>query len=215
MVEHEHEPGTANLDAPDALQTKGSNCAMGPAVLLVGSLLLLETGNVMVWTFAESIGEQAGMSVQYTSTFLGLSQLIGLIGSGITLALGARVPKMVLVAPTVITLGVGNLLVGTASGATAYTAGFLAINLAFFCLTPLLLALAAELDTSAGRLVVVAGGVSLVAGAVAPALAGWIAGPAGHWSRLGVTALILVLATLPLLIAPVRAARLRAAAQLR
>lgn len=194
-----------------ATGSSGSHSTLGPAVFLVAALLILEVGNVMIWTFAESIGERAGLSVQYTSTFLGLSQLIGLVGSGITLALGAKVGKMVLVGPAVVTLGVGNLLVGTAISPVPYTIGFLAINLAFFCLTPLLLALAAELDTSSGRLVVVAGGVSLVAGALAPAIGGWIAGAGGHWWRLGVTALALALLTLPLLVLPVSAAKRRTA----
>ncbi|MCX2930959.1 MFS transporter [Mycobacterium sp. CVI_P3] len=203
----EHEGQSADAD-PDPSARIGS---LVPAAILVGALFLMEVGNVMIWTFAESIGEKAGLSVQFTATFLGLSQLIGLIGSGITLALGSRVAKMYLIAPAVVVLGVGNLLVGTATGPTSYMIGFLAINLAFFCLTPLLLALAAELDTSSGRLVVVAGGISLVAGAVAPAVGGWIAGAGGQWSRLGVTALLVAVVTLPLLTVPVRAAKHRAA----
>ncbi|MGY4710579.1 MFS transporter [Mycolicibacterium sp. CBM1] len=204
----EHEQLAERQAGPDS---SGQITSVFPAALLVGSLFLMEVGNVMIWTFAESIGEGAGLSPQFTATFLGLSQLIGLIGSGITLALGSRVPKMFLIAPAVVVLGVGNLLVGTATGPTSYMVGFLAINLAFFCLTPLLLAMAAELDTSSGRLVVVAGGISLVAGAVAPAVGGWIAGTGGHWSRLGMTALLVVVLTLPLLTVPVRAAKHRAA----
>ena len=181
----------------------------GPGALLIGAICLLYLGNAMTWTFAERIGEQAGLSVQYTATFLGLSQLIGLVGAGISLAFGAKVPKMVILVPAVLALGVGNLLVGTAVSPVPFTVGFLAINLAFFCITPLLLALAAELDTSSGRLVVLAGGAALVAGAFAPALGGWIAGADGHWWRLGVAALALILSAIPLLVLPVRVAKRR------
>jgi len=194
-----------------AAGSSGPRSIFGAAILLIGAMWLLEAGNAMVWTFAESIGERAGLSVQYTATFLGLSQLIGLVGAGITLAFGAKVPKMVILVPAVVALAVGNLLVGTAEGPAPFVVGFLAINLAFFCLVPLLLALAAELDTNSGRLVVLAGGAALVAGAIAPALGGWIAGPGGHWSRLGVIALALVLLTLPLLVLPVRTAKRRVA----
>lgn len=181
----------------------------GPAVLLVAAMMLVEVGNIVVWTFAESIGEHAGLSARYTATFLGLSQLVGLLGAGITLKFGAKVGKMVLIVPAFAAMAVGNLLVGTAISPSPFIAGFVAINLAFFCVTPLLLALAAELDTNSGRLVVLAGSVALVAGAVAPALGGWIAGESGHWPRLGVTGLALVLSALPLLVLPVRAARQR------
>ena len=182
---------------------------VGPAALLVGVMGVLEIGNAMVWTFAEPIGEQAGLSVQTTAMFLGASQLIGLVGAGITMAFGAKVGKMTLIVPAVAALGAGNLLVGTAASPAPFIAGFLAINLAFFCVTPLLLALAAELDTNSGRLVVLAGGTALVAGAIAPALAGVIAGTDGHWSRLGVTSLVLMLVSVPLLVLPVRTAKRR------
>lgn len=181
----------------------------GPAVLLVAAMMLVEVGNIVVWTFAESIGEHAGLSARYTATFLGLSQLVGLLGAGITLKFGAKVGKMVLIVPAFVAMAVGNLLVGTAISPPPFIAGFVVINLAFFCATPLLLALAAELDTNSGQLVVLAGSVALVAGAVAPALGGWIAGEGGHWPRLGVTGLALVLSALPLLVRPVRAARQR------
>ncbi len=185
----------------------------GLAVLLLAAVGLLQIGNAMVWTFAEPIGMRAGLSVQDTATFLGLSQFIGLLGAGITLAFGARVGKMILLVPAALTLGVGNLLVGTAVSPTPYMTGFLAINVAFFCATPLLLSLAAELDTNSGRLVVLAGGFALIAGAAAPALGAWIAGANEHWSRLGVTGLAMVLIAIPLLVLPVRIAKRRVALQ--
>lgn len=214
----ENDPGVPPLedtirndDAPGvaAAGPWGRMGIYGPAALLIGAMAFLEAGNVMIWTFAAPIGEQAGLSVQFTATFLGMSQLIGLVGAGITLAFGAKVPKMVLIVPAVVAMGVGNLLVGTAVSPAPYMVGFLAINLAFFCVTPLLLALAADLDTSSGRLVVLVGGAALVAGAFAPALGGWIAGADGHWPRLGVTALAVVLLTLALLALPVRIAKRR------
>ncbi|MCH9736889.1 MAG: hypothetical protein K0U78_20440, partial [Actinomycetia bacterium] len=53
------------------------------------------------------------------------------------------------------------------------------------------------------------GGAALVAGAFAPALGGWIAGADGHWWRLGVAALALILSAIPLLVLPVRVAKRR------
>lgn len=190
---------------------RGTSGIGGPAIMLVVAAWLIQGGNLMVWTFAESIGEHSGLSAQSTANFLGLSQLMGLAGAGVTLAFGAKVNKMFLIVPAVLTLAIGNLFVGTATNAPLFIIGFLAVSVAYFCLIPLLLALAAELDTHSGQLVVLVGAGALVAGGIAPAVGGWIAGTAEHWPRLGVTALAAVLLALPLMVAPVRVARQRMA----
>lgn len=189
-----------------AVTHPSSRFAQLPPTLLVIAVFLINIGNLMIWTFAEQIGEHAGLSAKTTSIFLGLSQLIGLFGAGIAFTCGDKVGKLVLLAPAVSGIAVGNLLVGTASEPAQFTIGFIVVNISFFCMTPLLLALAAELDSEAGRLVVIAGGVSLAAGGIAPALGGLIAGHQETWPRLGVAALCLGLLALPLLIGPVRTA---------
>jgi len=68
----------------------------GPAILLMGAVWMINVGTLMIWTYAHTIGEGTGLSTQDTATFLGLSQLIGLVGAGITLGLGGKVGKMVL-----------------------------------------------------------------------------------------------------------------------
>jgi MFS family permease len=198
--------GPRNQAAPEPSRRKG---IFSPAILLIGATWIMNVGNLMIWTYAQSIGEQSGLSTQDTSTILGLSQLIGLVGAGITLTIGGKVGKMVLIVPAVIALAGGNLLVGTATSPVVFIVGFLAVNISFFCISPLLLSLAAELDTNSGQLVVLVGAVTLVAGGIAPALGGWIAGTGEHWSRLGVTALALGLLALPLLVPPVRTAKRR------
>jgi MFS family permease len=120
------------------------------------------------------VGTAGTMVTRFLTTFL--SPLLAVIGAGITLAFGGKVGQMVLIVPAVITLTVGNLLVGSATSPVAFIVGFIAVNIAFFCISPLLLALAAELDTNSGQLVVLVGAVTLVAGSIAPALSGWIAG---------------------------------------
>jgi MFS family permease len=182
---------------------------LGPAIALLVAMWMLSIGNAMVWTFAGSISARAGLSDQAAATFLGLSQLLGLIGAGITLTWGGKVSKMLILIPAVSSLAVGNLLVGTATSPGPFMVGFVGINLAFYCIGPLLLALAAELDTTAGRLVVMASAITLLAGSAAPALGGWIAGAGEQWSRLGIAAMVLMISALPLLVIPVRAAKNR------
>ncbi len=191
--------------------TSGSSGIGGPAIMSVVAAWLIQGGNLMVWTFAQSIGEHSALSAQSTANFLGLPQLMGLAGAGVTLAFGAKINKMFLIVPAVLTLALGNLFVGIATNPPHFMVGFLAVSVAYFCIIPLLLALAAELDTHSGQLVVLVGAGALAAGGIAPAVGGWIAGTAEHWPRLGVTALAAVLLALPLMVAPVRAARRRMA----
>ncbi|MCH9735058.1 MAG: MFS transporter [Actinomycetia bacterium] len=206
------EPGSHSDVIDDAQPaTPSRSSIVGPAIMLVVAAWLIQGGNLMIWTFAESIGQHSGLSAQSTANFLGLSQLMGLVGAGVTMAFGAKVDKMFLVVPAVLTLAIGNLAVGTATNPLQFIVGFLAVSVAYFCLVPLLLALAAELDTHSGQLVVLVGAGALVAGGVAPAVGGWIAGAAEHWPRLGVTALAVVLLALPLMVTPVRAAQRRVA----
>lgn len=147
------------------------------------------------------------MSPQSTGTLLGVSQLTGVIGTGITLFFGATVNKMRIIAPAGIALGIGGLLVGIAATPAPYIAGLVAMFVAFYCLVPLLLALAAELDTNSGRFVVLISAVTLIAGGSAPALGGRIVGPDHDWTRLGVVSVVLLIAAVPMLLPPVRAAR--------
>ena len=114
---------------------------------------------------------------------------------------------MRIIVPAGIALGVGGLLVGISGTPAPYIAGLIAMFVAFYCLVPLLLALAAELDTNAGRFVVLASAVTLIAGGSAPALGGWIVAPGYDWTRLGVVSFVLLIAAVPLLLPPVRAAR--------
>lgn len=177
------------------------------APLLLVAIAVSETGNSMIWTFGESLGVHAGLSEHTTATVLGLSQLIGLAGAAITLLIGDKVQKMFLIVPAITALAFGNFLVGTADTAVWFVVGLVVVSIGYYCQSPLLLALAAELDTTAGKLVVLAGGVTLAVGGVAPALGGWIASRQGNWSQLGIAAMALGLSALPLLVIPVKAAR--------
>ncbi len=179
---------------------------MGPGAFLIASFLLMNVGNLAIWTFAQDMGEASGLSNQGTSTFLGASQLVGLVGAGITLVIGAKVGKLVILIPGIAMLALGNFLVGSTIGVWSFVVGLLVVNVAYFCISPLLFALAAELDPNSGSLVVAVGGVTLVAGALAPALGGFIAGADKDWVTLGIVAAALILVSFPLLLKPVSTA---------
>jgi len=177
------------------------------ALSFVGAIALIFIANAIIWTYAQSIGVHAGLSAHSVGTLLGVSQLTGVIGTGITLFFGATANKMRLIVPAGIALAVGGLLVGISATPAPYIAGLVAMFVAFYCLVPLLLALAAEMDTNSGRFVVLISAVTLIAGGSSPALGGWIVGPGHDWTRLGVVSFVLLSAAVPMLLPPVRAAR--------
>lgn len=177
------------------------------AASFVGAIAFIFVANAIIWTYAQSMGVHAGLSPQSTGTLLGASQLTGVIGTGITLLFGVTAYKMRIIVPAGVALGVGGLLVGISATPAPYIGGLVAMFVAFYCLVPLLLALAAELDRNSGRFVVLISAVTLIAGGSAPALGGRIVGVAHDWTRLGVVSFVLLIAAIPMLLPPVRLAR--------
>lgn len=189
---------------PDRSASRGWLTA---AMSFVGAIALIFVANAIIWTYAQSIGVHAGLSAQATGTLLGVSQLTGIVGTAITFFFGATTNKMRIIVPAGVALGVGGLLVGTSTTPAPYITGLVAMFVAFYCLVPLLLALATEMDTNSGRFVVLISAVTLIAGGSSPALGGVIVGAGHDWTRLGIVSFVLLIAAIPMLLPPVRAAR--------
>ena len=158
-----------------------------------------------LWTFAQELGGTAGLSSQTTATFLGVSQLIGLLGALAPWLLGRLVGRAALGAAGFMLAAVGILLVGLVHTPVGYIAGNLAVNLGYWVTLPLTLSVASDLDREGGRLVAFMLGMSSVGLAFGPSLAGPLLGGAdttlGGWI-FG----LLGLAAVPLIIAPALAA---------
>ncbi len=150
------------------------------------------------------------LSNEATSTFLGISQLVGLLGAGVKLVVGGKVSKITILVPAVSLLAIGNLAIGISWIPAVFMVGFVVVNISFFCLSPLVLALAAELDPHTGRLAVTVGGVLLVGGALGPAVGGLVSGSSQNWAALGIVAAAMILLTIPMLAIPARSAKLAA-----
>ncbi len=201
---------TTGQDSPATKRT-GLRRFTSPGAVLVVAFLIMNTGNMAIWTFAQTIGEGSGMSTEGTSAFLGISQLVGLIGAGVTLLIGGKVNKMLILIPSVTLLALANLVVGIAWVPIIFMLGFVIVNISYFCLSPLILALAAELDPLTGKLAVYVAGVVLVGGAMGPAVGGFVSGEEQNWAALGIVAAAMIMISLPMLAIPARSAK--AAAQ--
>ncbi len=158
-----------------------------------------------LWTFAEELGVTAGLSAQTTASFLGASQLIGLLGTMAPWLLGPRIGRAALGVVSFVLMAAGVFLVALVHAPTAYIVGNLALNLGYWATMPLLLSIAADLDCNSGRLVAFMLGMSSVGMAIGPSLAGPLLG--GSDTTLGGWVFgLLSLFAAPLIVAPALAA---------
>lgn len=174
--------------------------------LLLGLAVSLSQLSVAgLWTFAEELGIGSGLSAQTTASFLGFSQLIGLLGTMAPWLLGRWVGRGVLGAAGLLLCAGGIMLVALARDPAAYIVGNLAVNLGYWVILPLALSVAADLDRNSGRLVAFILGLSSVGLAIGPTLAGPLLG--GEDTTLGGWVFgIIGLMAVPFILAPANAA---------
>ena len=195
----------AAADAVDLPQSAPLSLFSPLPILLCLSVTLSQVAVAGLWTFAQEMGTTSGLSAAATASFLGFSQLIGLLGTMAPWLLGRWVGRAALGATGFLLTAVGILVVALIHEPAAYIAGNLAINLGYWITLPLALSTAADLDRNSGRLVAFMLGMSSVGLAIGPSLAGPLLGgqdiTLGGWV-FGTIALLAV----PLIIAPALAA---------
>lgn len=181
-------------------------------ILLALAVTLSQFATAGLWTFAQELGTAAGLSTELTSSFLGFSQLIGLLGTMAPWLLGRWVSRTALGAAGLFLSAFGVLVVPMVHTPTAYIAGNLVINLGYWVTLPLALSIAADLDRNSGRLVAFMLGMSAIGLALGPSLAGPLLGGAdttlGGWV-FGIIGLIAVPLIVPPALAADRAVRAR------
>ena len=174
-------------------------------VMLGLAITLSQLSLAALWTFAQDLGRTAGLSSEATSSFLGFSQLIGLLGTMAPWLLGPRIGRAALGAVGMLVTAVGVVVVALVHTPTAYIAGNLAVNLGYWIVLPLGLSIAADLDRNSGRLVAFMLGMSSIGLAIGPSLAGPLLG--GEDTTLGAWVFgIIGLIAVPLIVPPARAA---------
>ncbi len=182
-------------------QAVAKGVGRGARMALVITMLMAAVGNFAVWTFVEEIGIGLGLAEATATRLLGLTQMVGLSGALLAAATGGRIGRVSLLPPSLLLLAVGNVAMGLAGIPAIFIAGMVAVNMAFYCLNPLLFARAAELDP-VGRLAAVVGGASLAGSFVAPVVGGFLVGPDDDWTRLCLAAAVtIVLSVIPAVVA--------------
>ena len=191
---------------PGTPQAHGELRLFSALPLLLGLAVSLSQLSVAgLWTFAEELGTGSGLSAQTTASFLGFSQLIGLLGTMAPWLLGRWLGRAALGAGGLLLCAGGLMLVALVRTPEAYIGGNLAVNLGYWVILPLAMSVAADLDPNSGRLVAFILGLSSVGLAIGPTLAGPLLGgedtSLGGWV-FGIIGLIAV----PFIIPPAKAA---------
>ncbi|MGI9163539.1 MAG: MFS transporter [Mycobacterium sp.] len=202
-------PDTRTLRATPQAGNHGAATELNlfqPLPIFLGLAVTLSQLSVAgLWTFAQDLGHTAGVPSSTVASFLGFSQLIGLLGTFAPWLLGRWVGRGALGAAGLLVTAAGVVVVALVHTPTAYFAGNLAVNLGYWIVLPLGLSIAADLDRNSGRLVAFMLGMSSIGLAIGPSLAGPLLGGAdttlGGWV-FGIIGLIAV----PLIVPPARAA---------
>lgn len=182
-------------------------------IMLGLAVTLSQLSLAALWTFAQELGRTAGLSSEATASFLGFSQLIGLLGTMAPWLLGRLVGRAVLGAVGLFITAVGVVVIALVHTPTAYITANLAVNLGYWVVLPLSLSIAADLDRNSGRLVAFMLGMSSIGLAIGPSLAGPLLG--GDDTTLGAWVFgIIGLIAVPLIVPPARAADAAAAVSL-
>ncbi len=198
--------GPSPGSTPASVERRADRGWLGaPGLALVAGYFLLNVGVIAVWTFAGSIAQAAGMSSAQSWWFLGAAQVLSVVGCLIAWFMGARPSKTWVLVGSLLVLVIGKVMVGTAL-VVPYMVGILITNLTFYTAIPFVFAAGADLNPRSGRLVVIVGASAMAAGAVAPLVAGMLAGSDDAWMRLGVGAGVVILLSIPLLLFAVRTA---------
>ena len=208
----EHQLEQANPAVENELERDAPTRKMlSPLPLMLGlSVALSQLALSGLWTFGEELGTRTGLSASATSSFLGVSQLVGLLGTIAPWLLGRWVSRAALGVAGLLLSAIGVLVVALIHEPTVYIVGNLAVNLGYWITLPLTLSVAADLDRNSGRLVAFMLGMSSVGLAIGPSVAGPLLGgedtSLGAWV-FGIVSLIAVPLIVPPAVAADRAAR--------
>ena len=202
-------PDTRQLAAKPQAEKQGTATELkmfSPLPIMLGlAVTLSQLSLAALWTFAQDLGRTAGLSSEATASFLGVSQLIGLIGTLAPWLLGPRIGRAALGAVGLLVTAVGVVVIALVHTPTAYITANLAVNLGYWIVLPLSLSIAADLDRNSGRLVAFMLGMSSIGLAIGPSLAGPLLG--GDDTTLGAWVFgIIGLIAVPLIVPPARAA---------
>ena len=184
------------------LRTNSANAAPayrapgGVILCLVLAVPLAFFSDGLIWPFAERIGHHLGVTPAWIGVVLGGSFFSGLIGTYAANRIGARGRYAAPVVVAAILTALAGLLLATTASVVGFVVATFAKNITIFFLVPLLLSLAATVD-SRGRVAAAASGLPLLGFGAGPYIAGRIIERLGFaasgWAGIGVIVIAIAL----------------------
>lgn len=146
-----------------------SNRGLGMLGLL--SFALLASGQSAVWTFAERIALDAGLTAEGVGQVLAVSSVFGLVGAGFAAWLGTRAGRVLPVLVGFLGQIASALILIYAGTPVVFTAASITWMTSFFFCVPYLLGTMATVDAR-GQWTAAAAGAELIGVGIGPALGG-------------------------------------------
>ena len=161
----------AERAAPDTVRSGEGEVPRRVVIFFAAAMGLYNVGTGAVWTFTERVGVRVGLSVEQIGVAIGLSGLVGLLGSMLAPYACQKLGRTGAAALGYSVCGVSAILLTHELGQWMYLIGLAVYWTGWMYIYPVQLAAAGELDPS-GRLAARLGGVLMLTYALGPIAGG-------------------------------------------
>lgn len=168
----------------------------------LGALVLLQSGNALIWAFTERIGRATGLSLDAVGQVLALSSVVSMAGPIIARIIGSRWGKTLPLVFALAMISVSVLFITHSAMPQIYSSASVVLPLFVMLGNPFIMGVLAGLDER-GRVAAAAPAFSNIGSALGPFL-GSLVLVDQDFALLGNTALVLYLAAIVLLVIPAR-----------
>lgn len=141
------------------------------------------TGNIALWAFLERIGASLQLTPAEIGIVFAVLKLLGGVAAFAIAGIGASLKQSVAYWAVLLVIGIGVVLIGSATGFVPYALGTWIWEFAFVCGCVLQTANIARCDAS-GRAILLVPAAFALASMVGPGLAGWMISAQGYTSVL-------------------------------
>lgn len=155
-----------------------------PAIVALGSVVLLLVGHGMVFAFAERIGTARALSLQQIGSVLSVSMLIDCLAPLVVIALGLRLGRMIPICIGLSGLLIATLAITQSSYPPLFVLGVWVQLFAYTFVLPFFAGLLASLDRQ-GRVAAGMSGAIIMGFMLAPAVGGMLVVQSGGFRTMG------------------------------
>ena len=156
-----------------------ADAAVPRAIVALGAQAIYFLAAAAIWAYFEAIGRGFGLSLAQVGAALAASAIAGMAGSGAVIVIGARLPRVLLIAAgTIVSIG-SVLLLAQGAGYLSFLVSACLFNFAWNYTFPYQMGVLAQLDRH-GSVAVISLVVQLAGLALGPAIGALLLTGAGY-----------------------------------